>query len=143
MPAPNVKSSSQASGKWSRRASSAGQEYSQGVETTTADWQAATVASKAAYLAGVQEAQGRDAFARGAAAAGTQRWRANALKKGPGRFTEGVGLATDDYARGIQPFLEAAGRTDLPMRGPVGSEANYNRAATMAKAFRALKTGRK
>lgn len=142
MPTPNVKSSAQAGSKWSRRASSAGPEYTAGVESTQADWAGAASAAKAAYIAGVQEAQGRDAFAKGVTGAGTQKWRQNALKKGPGRFAEGVMVGTDDYARGVQPFLEVASRTDLPMRGPVGSEANYNRSATMAKAFRAAKIKR-
>ena len=142
MPTPNVKSSQQASGRWSRRASSAGPEYTEGVQSTSADWAAAATAAKAAYIAGVQEAQGRDAFAKGVNAAGTAKWKNNALKKGPGRFSEGVMVGQDDYMRGVEPFLEVARRTDLPMRGPVGSEANYTRSSTMAKAFRAAKTKR-
>ena len=143
MPAPNVKSAAQAAGRWSRRAASAGPEYTDGVTNTTASWQAAATAAQQSYIQGVQEANGRGAFAKGVAAAGDQKWRANALKKGPGRFSEGVMVGTDDYSRGVQPFLEIAARTDLPMRGPVGSEANYTRASTMAKAFRAAKTGRR
>lgn len=143
MPAPNVKSAQQAAGRWSRRASSAGPEYTEGVQSTGASWQAAATNAKQAYIQGVQEAQARDAFGKGVAAAGDAKWRKNALAKGPGRYSEGVMVGTDDYSRGVQPFLEVAARTDLPMRGPVGSEANYTRAATMAKAFRAAKTGRK
>src|SRR6267142_1702371 len=45
--------------------------------------------------------------------------------------------------RRVAPFLEVAARTDLPMRGAVGSEGNYQRSVTMAKAFRQAKTGRK
>jgi len=143
MPTPVVKSAQQAAGRWQRRASSAGAEYTEGVERTGKSWQAAAGAAKGAYIAGVQEAQSRDAFARGVAAAGDAKWRSNALRKGPGRFAEGVQVGTDDYARGIGPFLEVAARTDLPMRGPTGSEANYTRSTTMAKAFRAAKVGRK
>jgi len=139
MAAPNVKSSQQASGRWSRRASSAGPEYTEGVQNTTADWAQAAAAGAQSYIQGVQEAQTRGAFAKGVNAAGTAKWKNNALKKGPGRFAEGVMVGTDDYARGVEPFLEVARRTDLPMRGPVGSEQNFQRSTTMAKAFRAAK----
>jgi hypothetical protein len=143
MPAPIVKSAQQAGGRWSRRASSAGGEYTEGVERTGKSWQANATAAKAAYIAGVTEANGRDAFAKGIAGAGDQKWRTNALRKGPGRFAEGVQVGQPDYERGVGPFLEVASRTDLPLRGATGSEGNYARAVTMAKAFRAAKTGRK
>lgn len=139
MPTPNVKSSQAASGRWSRRASSAGPEYTAGVEGTQADWAALAAAGAAAYIQGVQEAQGRGAFSKGVQQAGTAKWKSAALKKGPGRFAEGVMVGTEDYARGVEPYLEIARRTDLPMRGPVGSEQNFNRSTTMAKAFRAAK----
>jgi hypothetical protein len=143
MAAPAVKSASVSAGRWQRRASSASGEYKEGVERTGKSWQAASVAGKGNYIAGVQEAQGRDAFARGVNAAGDQKWRTNALAKGPGRFAEGVNVGQGDYERGVAPFLEVASRTDLPMRGATGSESNYQRSVTMAKAFRAAKTGRK
>lgn len=142
MPTPNVKSPAAASGRWQRRASSAGPEYEEGIRTTSADWAQATGAASQAYIAGVQEANSRGAFSKGVTAAGNAKWKNNALKKGPGRFSEGVSVGVDDYARGVQPFLEIASRTDLPMRGPVGSEANYQRSVTMAKAMRAAKTKR-
>lgn len=143
MAAPVVKSPQQAAGRWQRRASSAGGEYREGVEKTGKSWSAAAGAAKQNYIAGVQEAQGRDAFARGVAAAGDSKWRGNAIAKGPGRYSEGVNVGQGDYERGVAPFLEVASRTDLPMRGATGSESNYQRSVTMAKAFRAAKTGRK
>lgn len=143
MPTPSVKSASQAGGRWSRRASSAGGEYTEGIERTGKSWAGAATAAKAAYIAGVTEAQGRGAYEKGIAAAGDAKWKGNALKKGPGRFAEGVQVGQGDYERGVQPYLEVASRTDLPMRGATGSEGNYQRAVTMARAFRAAKTGRK
>jgi hypothetical protein len=143
MPTPVVKSPQAAAGRWQRRASSAGGEYREGVERTGKSWAANAAGAKANYIQGVQEAQGRDAFAKGIQAAGDQKWRSNAVAKGPGRYSEGVNVGQGDYERGVAPFLEVASRTDLPMRGPTGSESNYQRSATMAKAFRAAKTGRK
>jgi|SRR5258705_2455858 hypothetical protein len=142
MPTPVVKSSSVAGGRWLRRAQSAGGEYKAGVEGTQKSWATAAAGAAPAYIAGVQDAQSRGAFAKGVQAAGDQKWRANASAKGPGRFSEGVGMAQPDYERGVAPFLEVASRTDLPMRGATGSEQNYQRSVTMAKAFRAAKTKR-
>lgn len=142
MPTPTVKSPQTAAGRWKRRAQSASGEYEQGVRDTTADWAAAASAAKAAYVAGVQEANARDAFSKGVQGAGNAKWKDRALKKGPQRFSEGVTIAEDDYSRGVAPFLEVASRTDLPMRGAVGSEQNYQRSVTMAKAMRAAKTRR-
>jgi hypothetical protein len=143
MAAPVVKSPQAAAGRWQRRASSAGGEYREGIERTGKSWSANASAAKANYIAGVQEAQGRDAFAKGIQSAGDQKWRGNAVAKGPGRYSEGVNVGQGDYERGVAPYLEVASRTDLPMRGATGSESNYQRSVTMAKAFRAAKTGRK
>jgi hypothetical protein len=143
MPTPTVKSAAQAAGRWQRRASSASGEYREGVERTQKSWATAAAGASQNYIQGVQDAQGRGAFAKGVTQAGDQKWRGNALAKGPGRFAEGVNVGQGDYERGVAPFLEVAARTDLPMRGARGSEANYNRSTTMAKAFRAAATGRK
>jgi hypothetical protein len=140
---PTVKSPSIAAGRWQRRASSASGEYREGVERTQKSWARAAEAGAENYIKGVQEAQGRNAFGRGVAAAGDAKWKANAIAKGPGRFAEGVSVGQGDYERGVAPYLELAGRTDLGMPGPRGSEQNYQRSVTMAKAFRAFKTGRK
>src|SRR5512145_2857722 len=143
MPAPVVKSPSQAAGRWARRASTAGEEFREGVDKTTKNWAGNTGAAKASWIAGVQDAAGRDAFAKGVAAAGNEKWKNNALTKGPTRFAEGVRVAQGDYEKGVAPFLEVAARTDLPQRGPTGSDQNYVRSTTMSRAFRAAKTGRR
>lgn len=140
---PVVKSPSVAAGRWQRRASSASGEYREGVERSQKSWARGAEAGKENYIKGVQEAQGRDAFARGVAEAGDAKWKSNAIAKGPGRFAEGVSIAQGDYERGVAPYLEVASRTDLGQPGPRGSEANYQRSVTMAKAFRAFKTGRR
>jgi hypothetical protein len=138
-----VKSPGTAGGRWLRRAQSAGGEYKAGVEGTQKSWATNAQGASASYIQGVQDAQGRGAFAKGVQAAGDQKWRQNASAKGPGRFAEGVGMGQPDYERGVAPYLEVASRTDLPMRGATGSEQNYQRSVTMAKAFRQAKTGRK
>lgn len=140
---PTVKSASHAAARWQRRASSASGEYRDGVEKTQKSWATAATAASQNYITGVTDAQSRGAFSRGVTAAGDQKWRSNALAKGPGRFAEGVNVGQGEYERGVAPYLEVAARTDLPNRGATGSEANYQRSTNMAKAFRAAKIGRK
>jgi hypothetical protein len=143
MPAPIVKSVSAAAEKWQRRAGSASDEYSRGVQSSQADWAAATSAAKDAWKAGLTEAQGRGAFEKGVVAAGNARWKEMSTKKGPSRFAEGVAVGQSDYQQGVGPYLELIARTDLPPRGATGAEGNYQRVATIGKALRALKTGRR
>src|SRR5262245_41251170 len=127
MPAPKVKPIGDVASKWGRRASSAGPEYEQGVRNPRGDWAAASTAAKAAWQQGVTAAAGRDAFAKGVTAAGNQRWQDKAISKGPARFADGVSKGEADYSKNVAPYLDAISRTDLPPRGPAGSEANLNR----------------
>lgn len=143
MPAPIVKGVSAAAEKWQRRAGSASDEYARGVQSTQADWAAATAAAKDAWKAGVNEAAARDGFSKGVQAAGNGRWKEMATKKGPARFAEGVSVGQSDYQQGVAPYLELIARTDLPARGATGSEGNYARVSTLGKALRNLKTGRR
>lgn len=143
MPTPNVKSATLAGQRYARRAAAASGDYKQGVETTGKSWAAATAAGAKNYMAGVTEAAGRGAFEKGVTAAGDAKWKKNAMEKGPGRYAEGVQVGMDDYQRGVQPYLEVISRTDLPMRGPTGSESNYQRVTTLGRALRQAKTGRR
>jgi hypothetical protein len=143
MPPAIVKSVNASAEKWQRRASSAGDEYKRGVESTSADWERATTAAKDAYKQGVNDAAARGAFEKGVAAAGNARWKDMASKKGPARFAEGVAVGQGDYQAGVAPYLELIARTDLPPRGATGSEGNYARVSALGKALRGLKTGRR
>jgi hypothetical protein len=143
MPTPVVKSVTSAAEKWQRRASSAGDEYKRGVESTQADWERATSAAKDAWKQGINDAAARGAFEKGVSSAGNARWKEMSSKKGPSRFAEGVAVGQGDYQSGVAPFLELIARTDLPARGATGSEGNYARVAAIGKALRALKTGRR
>ncbi len=125
--------------RWTRRAQGAQQDYQKGVETTQRDWSSAAVGAKAAWQAGVTAAAGRDGFAKGVAKAGTAKWRANSVSKGPGRFAQGVQVAQPEYTGGFGPFLQAIGAVDLPPRGPRGSAQNYQRVAPIGQALNALK----
>ena len=134
-----VTSAGKAAERWSRRSASAQTDYESGVRDTPRSWAAASAAADASYRAGVTAAAGRGAYAKGIQDAGDAKWKRGATEKGPGRYAEGVSKATGDYGKAIGPVLEVIARTDLPPRGPVGSESNYTRATTMAKALRGLR----
>jgi len=138
-----VKAAGDVVAKWVRRAGSAGEEYRQGVASTTADWAAASAAAAPSYQAGVTEAIGRGGYQKGIAAAGTAKWKRNSEALGPARFSQGVQNAEPAFTQAIGPVLAAIGAVDLPARGPVGSPGNFQRVVAIGTALRALKTGRR
>ena len=139
MPAPKVKPLAEVASKWGRRAASAGPEYENGVRNPSGDWQAGSVAAKGAWQLGVTQAAARDAFSKGVTQAGNTRWQEKAISKGPSRFADGVSKGEGDYQKNVAPYLDAIARTDLPARGPAGSEANLNRMQAIPRALAALK----
>lgn len=136
-----VPSAARAGAKWARRAASASGEYADGVANTTRSWAGNTKAAEKNFEAGVAAAISRKAFGRGVDKAGDAKWKKGATEKGPTRFSQGVSVAEADYAGGVAPFLELISRTNLPERGPVGSDMNFQRVSVLGKALRALKTG--
>lgn len=142
MPAANVPAVARVAAKWARRASSAGGEYEEGVKNTTRSWATAAAAAEGNYRTGVTQAAANGRFGKGVQKAGDAKWKKNAVEKGPARFSQGVAVAEMDYSGAVAPFLEVISRTDLPARGPVGSDSNYNRSAAIGKALRQAKVGR-
>ena len=142
MPTPVVPNVGAVAAKWARRAGSAGEEYRQGVATTPKSWATAAKAAEKNYQAGVTAAANAGRFGKGIDKAGDAKWKRNAEEKGPARFAQGVAVAEADYSRQVAPFLETIARTDLPMRGPTGSEGNYSRVAAIGKALRQLSQSR-
>lgn len=128
--------------KWARRAASASGEYEDGVRSTTKSWAQNTQAAEKNYQAGVTAAAAQGRFGKGVQRAGDTKWKRNAAEKGPARFAQGVGIAEPDYAGQMGPVLEAISRVDLPPKGPRGSEANYQRVASIGKALHSLRIGK-
>ncbi len=122
--------------KWVRRASSAGEEYAQGVANPREDWAQRTKESEHAYEEGLTQSFRRKAFGAGVAKAGTGKWQSKALSKGAERFGPGVIDAADAYAEGMAPYLQVIESTKLPPRRAKGDPANLQRVAVMAKALR-------
>mgnify|MGYP001107752269 CR=1 FL=1 len=136
-----IKDISSIAAKWSRRASTAGVEYEQGVRSPRRPWAAATKAAEAAYERGVQAAIARKGFGKGVSKAGDTKWQENAIAKGPSRFAEGVAHAEPAYATGFAPYASVIASTVLPERGPRGDPKNIMRVQVIAKALHDKKIG--
>ena len=125
--------------KWRERASTATPEYVYGIQNPKISWSAAATAAKDAWRAGVTDAAGRDAYAKGVAKAGDAKWAKKALEIGQRRYPEGIGVAVEDYKSGWAPYYDALSKIDLPPRGPRGDPRNIERVATIVKTLRSLK----
>ena len=135
-----IKPIEQATDKWVRRAGVAGPDYEAGVRNPRRGWAEASKAAEKNYQAGVTQAAARGAYGKGVSSAGEEKWKSNALKKGPGRFAEGVSIGRDEWAKGFAPYHAAIGAVTLPERGPKGDPKNLARVAAIATALRTLKT---
>ncbi len=125
--------------KWVRRASVAGPDYQAGIASPRRAWSEAAKSAEGSYKAGVIEAANAGRYGKGVTAAGEETWKQNALKKGPGRFAEGVAIGRDEWQKGFSPYQSAIEALSLPARGPKGSPQNIQRVSAVATALRALK----
>lgn len=113
--------------KWQRKVSGAQQDYINGIENPREDWATATKAAEQRYKEGVTKAAAEGRFGKGVAKAGTEKWKKNAQAKGPGRWSEGVNQAQDEYRSGMSEVLNVLGSITLPPRGAKGDPRNYER----------------
>jgi hypothetical protein len=123
----NTKPLSQVVDKWQRRASVAQNDYTLGVQNPRKPWDQAALDGEENYRQGVTAA---------ANSAGLTKWQTNSLKKGPGRFTEGVIIAGPDFSKKIQMVLQTIQAVTLPERGPKGSPQNFQRVQPIGDALR-------
>jgi len=140
---PNVKSLGSISDKWNRRASSAGQEYTEGIGSPRRSWAAATQAAESNYEQGIQASIARKAFGHGVQAAGDAKWKERAETLGGARFASGVAASEQEYTKGFSKYHQVLSSLSLPPRGAKGSPANLQRVAAVATALRNAKTGGK
>jgi hypothetical protein len=128
--------------KWARVAPQRQQDYTDGIQSPRRDWAASAAAAQDTHTAAMQRAATTKSFSRGVRAAGTPKWQARALAKGPNRFAEGVQIAEPDYMRGFQPYAETIRTTTLPPRFPKGDPRNLERTKAIATAlFNKKQTG--
>lgn len=136
-----IKSLSAISEKWGRVTPGRVEDYELGIKNPKRDWADETAAASKNWKAGIDAAAAKDLFRKGVESAGTSKWQKNALKKGPGRFSEGVYLGKDDYEKGFAPYREAISRTTLPPRFPKRDPRNLDRVRAVVEALVAEKVG--
>jgi len=130
-----IKSLSAIREKWARVTPMRTEDYKLGIQNPKRDWADETEAAKNNWKMGIDQAAAKDLFAKGVSAAGTGKWRDNALKKGPGRFAEGVMIAESDYEKGFAPYHAAIERADLGPRFPRRDPRNLNRVKAIVDAL--------
>jgi len=136
-----VKSISAIKEKWTRVTPQRTEDFKIGVQNPRRDWSKTSVAAKETHKAAMVAAAANDAYAKGVAKAGTDKWQSKAIQKGPGRFAEGVMIGGDDYEKGFAPYRDEIERTVLPPRFPKRDPRNIQRVATLAAALAKKKTG--
>ncbi len=134
-----IKSLSNIRDKWTRVTPGRTEDYKLGIQNPRRDWAEETKAAKDNWKAGVDAAAAKDLFAKGVDKAGTGKWRDHALKKGPGRFAEGVFIAGPDYESGFKPFHDAISRVNLGPRFPKRDPRNLARVKAVVDALIAEK----
>lgn len=136
-----IKPLGDSSDKWVRRASVAAPDYAKGVENPRRPWAEAAMKGAANYKTAVVAAANAGRFEKGIDRVGDEKWKKNALAKGPNRFTEGVTISREEWEKGFRPFNDAVQALTLPARGPKGSPQNIQRVATIAQTFRKIFEG--
>lgn len=127
--------------KWTRVTPGRIRDYELGIKNPKRDWETETLAAEDNWKAGVDAAAAKGLFPKGVKEAGSKKWQEKALKKGPGRFAEGVYIGGDDYARGFAPFHAAIERVDLGPRFPRRDPRNLERVRRIVEALIAEKIG--
>ncbi len=131
----NIRSASDIADKWGRVTPARSVDYKKGVENPKRDWAEAAEAAEGTYKQAVVEAANAGRYGKGVAKAGTAKWKANAIAKGPSRFAAGVALGKGAYLKGFSPYQEVIANTALPPRGPKGDPANLQRVVVIATAL--------
>lgn len=130
-----IKDSAAIAEKFSRVTPTRQQDYVDGVTDPRADWEKQTTAAAGNYNQGVQKAIAEKRFESGVRKKGTSHWQRQTLAKGPGRWAEGVSMATDAYAEGFAPYADTIKGLQLPARGPTGDPRNYERVKAVGDAL--------
>jgi len=117
------------------------EEYRKGIQNPKKDWETEAIKAKETWKTAITQAAARGAYSKGVTEAGTAKWKRGATLKGPGRFAEGVQIATPDYEKGFSKFHDIISKTELPPRYPAGDPRNLERTKIMSQALRQGKIG--
>ena len=127
--------------KWTRVTPGRISDYSLGIKNPKRDWETEASAAEERYKMGVDAAASKGMYGKGIKKAGSKKWEEMALKKGPGRFAEGVYIAGPDFAKGFAPMHAAIERVTLPPKFPKGDPRNYERVRAIGMALHEEKVG--
>jgi len=130
-----IKSGARCKEKWTRVTPMRAEDYKIGVQNPRRDWEKSAVASKESHKMAMATAAAQDSFAKGITKAGSGKWQARALQKGPGRFAEGVMVGGDDYEKGFAPYRDEIEKTVMPPRFPKRDPRNLLRVSAIATAL--------
>jgi len=136
-----IKSLSAIRDKWTRVTPGRTEDYKLGVQNPKRDWAEETGAAAGNWKAGIDAAAAKGLFEKGVSAAGSKKWQEKALKKGPGRFAEGVYIAGPDFEKGFAPYREAIARVDLGPKFPRRDPRNLDRVRKVVDALIEVKVG--
>lgn len=133
-----VANAATAAAKFAQRAQAAGQQYTDGVKSAGADWEAKTAASADNWSAGVNEAVANRRFEKGVqGSGGTYATRSSTV--GAVRYGPAVATAGPAWQAGTAPYLQTIANLNLPARQVKGNPANYQRMIVIADALRQQK----
>lgn len=136
-----VRDASSAAQKFATRGAAAAGDYKAGVASAGADWERSTAGATDNYVAGVQGAINRGAFAKGVKEAGGDYYQTRAATIGGNRFADGIRSGQQNFEQGVKPYLDVLSKMTLSPRGPKGDPRNMQRATEVATALRKQKTG--
>lgn len=126
----------ESSDKYRRRAAVAGPDYEKGVKNPKRPWAASAVAGEANFGAAMTQVVADKRRSAGIQKAGDAKWVEAAVEKGVPRFGPGVSLGSKYYEQNLGPIQAKVAQTQIPPRGPKGSESNFAIPALVARAFR-------
>jgi len=127
--------------KWGRVTPQRTEDYSLGIKNPKRDWAQSAAAAKESHKAAMVAAGANDSYSKGVNKAGTARWQERAIRKGPGRFAEGVVVGAGDYGSGFAPYADVIKATTLGVRFPRGDIRNLERVKVISQALRKKKVG--
>lgn len=136
-----IASAAKIAAKWIRVTPGRVEDYTLGIKNPKRDWADETKAAEGNWKAGVDAAAVKGLFGKGVQKAGTSKWQEKSLKKGPGRFAEGVYLAGPDYEKGFAPYRDAIEKVDLGPRFPRRDPRNLERVKRVVDALVKVKVG--
>ena len=136
-----IKSLASIKDKWTRVTPGRTEDYKLGIQNPKRDWATEAAAGAGNWKAGIDAAAAKDMFRKGVEASGSKKWQEKAMKKGPGRFAEGVYIAGPDYEKGFSRFHDAIARTDLGPRFPKRDPRNLERVKRIVDALVQEKVG--